>query len=525
MMDKYTKEQVQNRLAQPNGSQNMDIEPAWEGAWQLLKEGSAAALAFFVRAAKQEKYARMLDEQLGDRQLLWSLLTSSEAKVRKNAARLAGALACEKDSPALVEALKQEETRMVRPSLILALGAMQTEEAQQVLAAYTVAEAQSPSEEKHVKEEKQALMTARASYVTTVRHTLKAMPRNLKAELRCVDAMEEVLVKELEAMAMPARKLGRGRVGVQLTSPKALNAVRTWRELLFPIVSGVRLDAKAAQLIGETAGTKLLRFLELTHTGEPPYAYRIEIRGQEVDRGKLAREIAAAVEEAVDTAAGGSRLVNAPSAYESEIRVEMFRNTCNVYMKLHTFPDTRFAYRKGAVSASIHPATAAGIMRLAAEYFQPGARVLDPCCGSGTMLIERALYDTCSKLTGVDIAASAIRTAQTNVEAAGLEAELLTKNCTRFEARERYDEVISNLPFGNRVGNHENNVELYQELLKKLPKWLKRGGTAILYTMELQLLEELLMKHRSTLSLERIIRTEAGGLQPGIFIVKCNDIR
>lgn len=516
-MDNYSKEQVQNRLAQPNGSQNIDIEPAWEGAWQLLAEGSASALALFVRAAKQEKYARLLNEQLGDRKLLWSLLQSEEPKVRKNAARLAGALACDADCAVLAEALRQEETRMVRPSLILALGAMQTEEAQQVLTAYTVTKAQSPSEEKHVKEEKQALMTARASYVTTVRHTLKAMPRNLKAELRCVDAMEEVLIQELDAMAMPARKLGRGRVGVQLTSPKALNAVRTWRELLFPILAGVRLDAKAAQTIGEAAGAKLLRFLELTHTGEPPYAYRIEIRGQEVDRGKMAREIASVMDN--------PKLVNAPSAYESEIRVEVFRNTCNVYMKLYTFPDTRFAYRKGAVSASIHPATAAGIMRLAAEYFQPGARVLDPCCGSGTMLIERALYDTCSKLTGVDIASSAIRIAQTNMEAAGLEAELLTKNCTRFEARERYDEVISNLPFGNRVGNHETNVELYQEMLKKLPKWLKRGGTAILYTMELQLLEELLMKHRATLSLERIIRTEAGGLQPGIFIVKCVDIR
>lgn len=501
-------------MAQPNGSQNIEIEPAWEGAWRLLEDGYAPALALFVRAAKQEKYVKILNEQLGDRAVLWSLLKSAEPKVRKNAARLAGALACESDCTVLVEALKAEETRMVRPSLILALGAMQTEEAQQALMTYTVAEAANPGEEKHVKEEKQALMTARSSYVTTVRHTLKAMPRNLKAELRCVDAMEEVLVKELEAMAMPARKLGRGRVGVQLTSPKALNNVRTWRELLFPVIMGVPCDGEK---IGAAAGPKLERFLELTHTGEPPYAYRIEIRGQEIDRGALAREIASAMDS--------GKLVNAPSAYESEIRVEVYHGKCNVYMKLHTFPDTRFAYRKGAVSASIHPATAAGIMRLAAEYFKPNARVLDPCCGSGTMLIERALYDTCGALTGVDLAASAIRIAETNMEAAGLEAELLTKNCMKFEARERYDEVISNLPFGNRVGNHDSNVELYEELLKKLPKWLKRGGIAILYTMELQLVEDLLMQHRATLVLERVIRTEAGGLQPGIFIVTCKDIR
>lgn len=506
----YTKEQVRDYLARPNGSQLIDIAAAWEGAWQLLGEEHAAALALLVRAAKQSRYAGMINERLGDRQFLYRLLSAEDPKVRKNTARLIGALGCDQDSSAVIAALQRETVRMVRPSLLLALGTLQTREAQSVLEAYTVEEATDSSEEKHVKEEQKALMTARASYISTSRHSFRGLPRNIKAELRCADQLEEALVQELATMRIPARKLGRGRVGAQISSFKALQNVRSWRELLFPMAFAVPCTGKE---IAEAAAGRLLRLLTVCHGGEPPYAYRIEIRGHDINRGELAREIAMSM--------GSDALVNAPSAYEAELRVEPVRDgKCHIYAKLFTLPDARFAYRETAVAASIYPATAAGIMQLAAPYFQPGARVLDPCCGSGTMLIERALYDTCGMLTGVDISSSAIRAAERNMAAADLSAMLITKNCLKFEARERYDEVICNLPFGNRVGSHETNVELYEGLLRMLPRWLKKNGIAILYTMELQLLKELLKKKSRMLHLEQCIRTEAGGLQPGIFIIR-----
>ena len=159
-------------------------------------------------------------------------------------------------------------------------------------------------------------------------------------------------------------------------------------------------------------------------------------------------------------------------------------------------------------------------MQLAAPYFKPNASVLDPCCGSGTMLIERAMYDTTGQLMGIDISRRAARIAEDNAEAAGLEARFIVKDCTQFKAKTRFDEIISNLPFGNRVGDHETNVHLYDELFRHLPLWLKKDGICIFYTMEKKLIRQIIVKHKDRLDLLLEQTTEAGGLDPGIYILK-----
>lgn len=59
-------------------------------------------------------------------------LLSGDAKLRKNAARLAGALKDPLDAAPLAEALLRERRRLVRPSVILALGAIGTREAKRL---------------------------------------------------------------------------------------------------------------------------------------------------------------------------------------------------------------------------------------------------------------------------------------------------------------------------------------------------------------------------------------------------------
>ena len=61
----------------------------------------------------------------------------------------------------------------------------------------------------------------------------------------------------------------------------------------------------------------------------------------------------------------------------------------NVMVKLFTMEDRRFDYRKEVVASSIRPVNAALLVQLAKDYMIEDARVLDPFCGVGTMLIER----------------------------------------------------------------------------------------------------------------------------------------
>ena len=254
--------------------------------------------------------------------------------------------------------------------------------------------------------------------------------------------------------------------------------------------------------------------LPACHTGKPPFGYRLEIRGEgNIDRLAIARKMIAVMD--------GETLLNCPNNYEIELRVEIGGNGgAFMYAKLLTIKDERFSYRLQALPASMHPATAAAILKYA-EFFLGGkdARVLDPCCGSGTFLIEREKLYPCAGLTGVDISNKAIDIARSNAEAAGSIAKFVHNDCMRFTAERPYDELVANLPFGNRVGSHKSNKKLYAGILEKLPKWLRRGGVAILYTMEYTLLKKLIREHPG-LRLVTEVRTEAGGLMPAVFVIK-----
>ena len=59
-----TKEVVAQRLALPNGPEHMMhyASEAFPFAYELFSEGNSAACAFLCRCAKQEKYARQLND-------------------------------------------------------------------------------------------------------------------------------------------------------------------------------------------------------------------------------------------------------------------------------------------------------------------------------------------------------------------------------------------------------------------------------------------------------------------------------
>ena len=93
------------------------------------------------------------------------------------------------------------------------------------------------------------------------------------------------------------------------------------------------------------------------------------------------------------------------------------------------------------------------------------------------------------------------------------------KDILKFEPREAFDLVLSNLPFGNRVGTHESNEPLYRGFVRMLPHLLASGGVAVLYTMEHRLLTACLKSERS-LSVAAELTTEAGGLNPRVTVLR-----
>ena len=76
-----TKEVVAQRLALPNGPEHMMhyASEAFPFAYELFSEGSSAACAFLCRCAKQEKYARQLNNIMGgEREAVRNALLSNQ---------------------------------------------------------------------------------------------------------------------------------------------------------------------------------------------------------------------------------------------------------------------------------------------------------------------------------------------------------------------------------------------------------------------------------------------------------------
>ena len=512
-MQTLSKDQVALRLQAPNGAAALmeQAEAALDGALALfLEDQDPAACGFLCRCAKSNRLRQRIQAALSAHpEALGQALFAPAPKLRKNAARLLGLLGTPAHVPLLIQALKQESQRFVRPSQLLALGALGGPEARAFLAAYQPPPAADPSEQSHVQAEAEALATARRALLHLQKHSFTSLPFPVEAELRAPDKLAHTLAAELTGLGYAPAAVHADRVRLHTQDLPGLFRARRFFELLLPLSENLPM---APGVLGDRAGEQLTKLLPACHAGEGPFGYRIELKAKNLDRGAFARAMAARLD--------GPLLANAPGDYEVELRVEQRDNgKAFLYAKLFTLQDTRFAYRKQALPASMHPATAAAVLGLAAPYLRENARVLDPCCGSGTFLLERGFLGPCAALNGVDIAHAAIDAARQNAAAAQSNARFVANDCLRFIAKRPYDEVLANLPFGNRVGSHENNRQLYAGILDRLPQWLRPGGIAILYTMEFTLLKTLL-RDRPAISLLSQARTNAGGLTPMAFILQ-----
>ncbi|MEG1882355.1 MAG: methyltransferase domain-containing protein [Clostridia bacterium] len=491
---------------------------------QLAGDAPAPALSALCEQARQKIGREEIDCQLGDRSLLHALLKASEPKTRKNAARLTGALLHEADAPVLIAALAAETTMFVVPSILLALGSVGGEQAHATLEAYAPKLPENDSEEKHCAEIAAAHRKALAALSADEPLPVYGLTVPRAVLLTAPEGFSEMLYEELKERGYDPAVDVRGAIVVTENLQK-LFAVRCFYEAFLPLAQNVPLEPEA---IAKVAARELT------------LPYRIELRDYAgtlgdgaIDRGMFIA--------ALTKVLGGD---NNPSHYALELRVVCHGDACDLLLKPASIPDGRFSYRAKAIPASIAPSLAACIARMAlkvrgsgtgakasdAAAGQPGLSaahgfsVLDPFCGSGTLLFElekraAAIGNPCDTLLGIDIAAPAITAARVNGGKAHSRAVFVQKDILSFIPRAPVDLIVSNLPFGNRVGNHKNNEALYRDLCSRLPGLLADGGVCVLYTMEYRLLSACL-KRVTKITLVSTIRTEAGGLLPWIFVLR-----
>lgn len=168
-------------------------------------------------------------------------------------------------------------------------------------------------------------------------------------------------------------------------------------------------------------------------------------------------------------------------------------------------------YREIATAAPIRETLAAAMISL--TPWRPGRPLVDPMCGSGTILIEAAMKgrnmapginreflsedwriidkaiwrqvrkqayeqinDLQFKIYGSDIDPEAVAIAKENADIAGVAdyIEFSVADMIDFTSKEKYGFIITNPPYGERLEDEVSVERLYAEMgrmFKKLPTW------------------------------------------------------
>ena len=169
-------------------------------------------------------------------------------------------------------------------------------------------------------------------------------------------------------------------------------------------------------------------------------------------------------------------------------------------------------YREVSTKAPLRETMASAMVQL--TPWQPGRILVDPMCGSGTIVIEAAMIglnmapglnrefiaekwttmdkkiwwdvrkeafdkmntDTDFKIYGYDIDKEAVMIARKNAELAGVEdyVEFKVFNAKNFESEEKFGFIITNPPYGERLEDKQTVKKLYKDLgyaFKELKTW------------------------------------------------------
>jgi ubiquinone/menaquinone biosynthesis C-methylase UbiE len=152
---------------------------------------------------------------------------------------------------------------------------------------------------------------------------------------------------------------------------------------------------------------------------------------------------------------------------------------------------------------------------------KPNDIVLNLGCGSGTLLIERGTLAPAQRLIGCDVNADALACAERNVAAwrAG-GAELYDWDATRLPLGDNsVSALLADLPFGNRVGSHEDNRALYPALLREAARVARAGARFVVISAEVKLLQATLQA-QDAWHTQQTLRVNLAGLQPIIAVLE-----
>ncbi|MBC5996620.1 class I SAM-dependent RNA methyltransferase [Romboutsia ilealis] len=326
----------------------------------------------------------------------------------------------------------------------------------------------------------------------------------------CFFGVEKMLAREIKDLGFEIIKTENGRVTYK-TDEYGIARANMW------LRCAERVHLKIAEFEAKTfdelfEGTKRINWAKYI-----PYGAQFPIAKASSIKSKLhsTPHIQSIVKKAIVESLKKSYLEDGLLKEDKEkYPIYVFIHKDKVVLSIDTTGDAlhKRGYREKANKAPIRETLAAAIMYL--TPWRPGRTLVDPMCGSGTLLIEAAMmginmapglnrefisekwrtmdkkiwwdirkeaYDkidenTQFKIYGYDIDEEAINIARENAELAGVEdyIEFNVANAVDFRSDEEYGFIITNPPYGERLEDADSVKMLYKELgytFRKLKNW------------------------------------------------------
>lgn len=326
----------------------------------------------------------------------------------------------------------------------------------------------------------------------------------------CFFGMEKMLATEIKNLGFEIEKTEDGRVTYK-TGEDGIAKANMW------LRCAERVNLKVAEFEARTFDELYENTKRINWSKYIPYGAQFPVSKASSIKSKLfsTTDVQSIVKKAIvdnlkRSYLEGGRLKEDKEKYP----IYVFIHKDKVTISIDTTGDAlhKRGYREKANKAPIRETLAAGIMYL--TPWRPGRTLVDPMCGSGTILIEAAMMglnmapglnrefisekwrtidkkiwwdtrrdafdqmneDLDFKIYGYDIDPETIEIAKENAEIAGVAdyIEFAVADATEFKSDEEYGFIVTNPPYGERLESEESVKLLYKELgyaFRRLKNW------------------------------------------------------